>query len=363
MSIPVAVYPYCAEVLPLVKTFAKLQDNYEINSLISPNGFGLTGRDAGYVCNNPEVGLIVSDEFNYKDAEWTTLILLEPIMVKEQVDYSYETITEQAVLHGKHVIFLSASLKVDDKIRKLSELYSNQVEIRSYIQSNGNCSEEEPRFHDIEVPVILVGGVLEEADSFEVLLQLSVKLKTDNMNPLVFTKHPMGALLGFHSMNHIWNNTGISEAQKIKEINSYINYMVEEERPGIILLEAPDAVMRYNDYAVNGFGIRTYMLCQAVTPDRFVCCTPFGLSFENFLNQISLKFEKTLGTPITSVHVSNVFIDYQDLIQKHNISFMYCNQKFVRERLKIREHSQIPIHSVVLDGIDELYSDLFEDEN
>jgi peptide maturation system protein (TIGR04066 family) len=363
MSIPVAIYPFCAEILPVVKTFEKLQDLYSINCLISPSGFGLTGRDAGYICNHPDIGIVVTDEFIYDDVEWTTLILIEPIMIKEKVDYSYEVIAEQAVLHGKHVIFLSASEKVNDKINELSDLYFDKIKIGSYKKSSDKFLKKGQKFHDVEVPVVLVGGLLEEADNFEVLLKIAVKMKSENVNALVFTKHSIGELLGFHNMNHIWNCSNYSEAQKINEINYYINNMVEKERPEVILLEAPDAVMRYNDYAVNGFGIRTYMLCQAVTPDRFVCCVPFELACGNFLSAISLGLEKTLGTSITSVHASNILMNPQELMQKRDISFIHSDLKFVREQLlKEREHSQIPIYNVVMDGINELYNDLFENE-
>ncbi|MDF2611512.1 MAG: hypothetical protein K0R92_2986 [Lachnospiraceae bacterium] len=364
MHIPVAIYPFCSEILPVVKTFEKLQDKFVIKRLISPNGFGLTGLDAGYVCNHPDVGFVVTNEFNYEGAEWETLILVEPIMIKEEVDYLFDVIAKQAVLNGKHVIFISASEKVNDKINDLSDLYFEKIEIRSYINSINNYSNEEQKFHDIEVPVVLVGGLLEEADNFEVLLKLVEKSKLENVNALVFSKHPTGELLGFHNMNHIWNCSKYSEAQKIMEINHYINRVVEKERPEVIFLEAPDAVLRYNEYALNGFGIRTYMLCQAVTPDRFVCCVPFELAFGNFLNEISIGFEKTLGVSITSVHASNILIDAQDLMQKRDISILHCNLKFVREQIqKERDHSQIPIYNVVIDGVDELFKDLSESEN
>nr|WP_308742309.1 hypothetical protein [uncultured Anaerocolumna sp.] len=363
MSIPVAIYPFCAEILPIVKTFNKLQESFVIKRLISPSGFGLTGHDAGYVCNHPDVGFVVTEEFNFEGKEWTTLILFEPIMIKEKIDYSYVDIAEAAILYGKQVIFFSASEEGDNKINQLSKLYSDKIEIKPYITYKNHAHNEEHKFYDMEVPVILVGGLLEEADNFEVLLKLAVKLKMENTNALVITKHPMGELFGFYNLNHIWNCTDHSEAQKINEINRYMNSLLKEKRPEVILMEAPDAVLKYNDYAVNGFGIRTYMLCQAVAPDRFICCVPFELAVGEFLDAISKKFEATLGVSITSVHASNILIDMQDLKQKFDISIVYCNLKFVRQQLlKEGRQYQIPVYSVVMNGIDEVYNNLFENE-
>lgn len=364
MRIPVAIYPFCAEILPVVKTFEKLQKFYTINRLISPSGFGLTGRDAGYVCNHPDTGIVVTDEFDYVNAEWTTLILFEPIMVKDKVAYSFETIAEQALKSEKHVIILGASAKVKDQMNKLADLYKDRIEIRTYIHSGSNYSMERAQsFHEAEVPVVLVGGLIEEADTFEILVKLAAKANEDNVNALVFSKHPIGGLLGFHNMNHIWERFTYTEVEKVKAINNYINKMVENVRPDVILLEAPDAIMRYNDLAPNGFGVRTYMICQAVTPDQFICGLPFAFAVDEFMNAISLGLDKTLGSPITAVHVSNVLVNSQELLHKHDIAFVRSNSKFVHEQLfKEREHSQIPMYDVVTDGIDALYKDLFMNE-
>lgn len=364
MRIKVAIYPFCAELLPVVKTFEKLQNHYSISRLVSPRGFGLTGYDAGYACNHSDTGTIVTDEFDYDHGEWTTLILFEPIMVKEKMDYSFEKIAEQAIQSGKHVIFLGSSTKGNDWTKKLSCQYPEQCEIRAYLDWNSkHLMERSHNFHEAEVPLVLIGGILEEADAFEVLLKLAVKMKEEGTNALVFTKHPMGGLLGFYNMNHIWEAHNCTEAQKIKELNHYINIMVDSIRPDVILLEAPDAVMRYNDKAPNGFGIRTFMICQAVTPDQFICCVPFGLAVGEFINAISLGFEKSLGTPITAVHISNVLVDQQEIIQRHDIMIVHSNRKYVCDQIrKERENSRIPMYDVVTDGIDLLYNDLFYNE-
>lgn len=358
MSIPIAIYPFCAEILPAVKVFEKIQNLYTIDRLISPKGFGLTDHDAGYTCNHPDTGMVVTDEFDFDNAQWTTLVLFEPIMLKEKADYSFETIAEQALKSGKYVVFLNATAQIENIVNRLSKLYPNKIEIKSYINNNYYINSLQ-EFHEAEVPVVLVGGVLEEADTFEVLAKLALKLKEENVNALVFSKHPIGGLLGFHNLNHIWDSTAFTEAQKINEINKYINCMVNNVRPDVILLEAPDAVVRYNDLAPNGFGVRTFMICQAVTPDKFICCLPFAFAFKEFINSVSAGMDKIIGTPITAVHASNVIVNAQELYL-HNISIIHGSLNFVHEQIaRERERCQIPIYDVVTERIDELYNYIF----
>lgn len=59
MRTPVAIFPYCAEILSIVKNFEKLQGEYTITRLVSPSGFGVSGMDAAYVCNHPPIGMEV----------------------------------------------------------------------------------------------------------------------------------------------------------------------------------------------------------------------------------------------------------------------------------------------------------------
>ena len=49
MKIPIAIYPYCQELFSIVKYFDELQREYKLVSLISPEGYGLKGKDASFV--------------------------------------------------------------------------------------------------------------------------------------------------------------------------------------------------------------------------------------------------------------------------------------------------------------------------
>jgi len=79
MSIKVALYPFCEEILPFVRHFDELQDQYSICKLISPPGLGLTGKDAAFVCNHSKIGLTVSDNLSMKDLSWDTLLLVRTL--------------------------------------------------------------------------------------------------------------------------------------------------------------------------------------------------------------------------------------------------------------------------------------------
>ena len=127
--------------------------------------------------------------------------------------------------------------------------------------------------------------------------------------PLVVTKQPIGGLLGFASIEPALCALSVDEAEKIERINVLLKDLETREQPSIILLEAPDAVMKYNNYLTNGFGIRTYMLAQAAEPDAFLCCIPSELGRCPLWRRSAGTSPCVWGVGIDAVHVSNAVID------------------------------------------------------
>lgn len=350
-----AIYPFCPEILPAVKLFEALQETYSVRYLVSPRGFGYTGRDAGYACNHPDTGLTVSDEIPYEASDWDTLILFSPMLKKTAV--LWKDIVRQTASHGKNIVYLQRDGEnLPEEIEQLQQYNAKNITVRKYTWEQSD--EEEHIFHEPEAPVVLVGGLLEEADCFEVLLQLCLKMKREGWKPAVFSRHPVGSLFGFYSLDHIWNQGVYKEAEKIKQINYYINDVARKTGSNIILIEAPDPLMKYNDYALNDFGIRTYMLCQSMTPDFLIGCIPFEVAEQDFLKAVGQDFERRLGTGLCAVHVSNVLLDSFDAMQKKEMEILRANLDFVRQKLNGQgedDHTAVPVFNVVENGIDGLY--------
>lgn len=361
MRVPTALYPFASPLLPAVKLFKELQDKYMLRKLIAPSGYGLTGWDAGYSRNHPPVGLAVTDVLDMSDPTWDTLILSPSPWTETMANVMLESAAEGALQSGKSVLYLDYDgTNVSEKLLSLSEFYPGKVEFYckdSLIPAISLFDKE--RYKYIDTPVVLIGGLVAEADTFEVLLRLTARLRADGWCVTGITRHPIGTLFGFHTINHILDNMTMTGEAKILAINQLIRRLELTERPSIILIEAPDAVLKYSNYAPNGFGICTYMLCQAVQPDYFVCCVPCEFTDGQFLEKISRDFKYRLGSPIHAVHVSNLVIDSMDVVGTNTISYTHADLAEVRAQIiKSGENSSIPLFDVVSDGADGLLAHL-----
>lgn len=364
MRIPVALYPYHSDLLPLVKHFEDLQNKYHLVRITSPPGLSLTGKDASYARNHPNIGMTVTDMLNAEDNAWDILLLAKPDDPDIADATDLEDTMEKALQAGKTVFYYdSLTINITEKMQMLSKKYINKVHFFTGGIDTQVITVREQYTH-ISIPVILVGGLLAEADVFEVLCCLAARLRADNMRPLVLARQKIGNILDFSSISHIFDNTGSSESQKIMEMNKYIRQLMHYEVPDLILVEAPDAVMRYSDSAPNGFGIQTYLLCQAVEPDLFVCCVSFNNAVGELMEKLSEDFRLRLGTCITAIHASNQAVDAYDsagLTGPRISSFVYNPLSVVNDYIsRSSAESDIPFYNIISDKADRLYSHLRE---
>ena len=346
------LYPYCEEILYAVTLFEQLQEEYEVRYLVSPPGFGYTGKDAGYACNHPPIGQVVYGKFP-TEKEWDVLLLFEPVLRKG--DFFLKECMEKALLQRKEVIFLSAwEGNIPEEIQGIIQKYPEQTKVKTcpvVLVQGGDM-----KIHEPEVPVLLVGGLLREADCFAVFIKLVERFRREGSRIAGFSDHPLSGLFDLFSLDHIWGDREASEEEKVKKLNLYINFVARRRNAEIILLEAPDVLMKYNEAAPNGFGIRSHMLCQAVAPDYLVGCIPFDVAEGKLLDMLGEGLSYRLGCNFCAVHVSNVLLDTPDALRKQTVEIVHVDMEFVQKQLNKQDgESKIPMFDVIRDGIEGMY--------
>lgn len=175
----------------------------------------------------------------------------------------------------------------------------------------------------------------------------------------------MGLLLGMHSYTHIFDvNAGLSEEDKAMALNKLAQNIIRSERPSLLIMEAPDPMLKYNNATPNGFGLQTYLICQAIKPDFLVCSVPPDLANEDaFLTLVSQDFKNRYGANIAAVHISNVVIESFDTVQFHRIARVHTDLERVWSLQKQQNGNRlIPAFDVVSDGAEELAQLLVQKE-
>ena len=208
----------------------------------------------------------------------------------------------------------------------------------------------------LDVPVLLVGSLVEKSDSIDVIFSLKELFARDGTSISCFTSSDLSLLFGMHSYNFIFNNNTLTENEKILMLNQVAWDIVRSERSELLIVEAPDAVIKYSDITPIGFGIRTYITNLALNPKLFVCCMPYNFISQGLVEKISQDIENKYGFAISAVNISNILADYLPIMQEETVRYVHTDldiHRFIKEHAA---QSSIPLYDVVSDGAVKLYS-------
>lgn len=344
-----ALYPFNAELLPIARHFNQLQTEYHLVSLIAPLGYGNIGKDGGFSANHPNIGLVVEGEDSFKSEQWEYLIVIKERMVK--IDLKY---IEAVLSAGKKVVFyINGNDSTLEDVKVLQKQYNESLTI---IENTINFSNTSNDVELMNVPVILVGGLLKRADVTEVIFKLSEYFRADGKQIDVYTNTAASSLFGFYSLLPLMEMDN-NENNKTETIRTMISQNASKNYPDVIIIEAPDAVMKYSEVVPNDYGIRTYIISQAIAIDYFICCMPFELAQPKMIESLSQKMSFHLDCPISAVHASNIILDVSETLERKEIHIVHVPINTVDEWLNAADFS-IPCFNMVTEHMEKVIAQL-----
>ena len=330
-----ALYPYLSSLYSIVEHFEELQSEYSLSRLVAPASYSGIGSDAGLIINGNPLGIVVNNNLDVTSSEWNTLLVFDAFEKGGSIFLECIQYVNSALESGKAVRFITADPHhVADVFLKLAESCPGQFKIISNFIELKSVLHQEYRINLINTPIVLISGLVEEADVFSVLIKLSLYLKGANIKHLVLTKQAAGILAGFYSYQHIFEDDSLNEAGRTEFLNNYVSSLEKKHLPEVILVEAPDAALTYNRYAPNGFSIRTYMMSQALSVDACVLCAPCDLVVQKYLSEVSKGLEKRFGFRVDAVHASNLLVDSYAVQLQESISCIRPPLNYVNKYLK-----------------------------
>lgn len=361
MKIEAAVFPFHKGMLPFVRHFNLDQETYHICQALAWNGLGLKGQDAALICCHPDIGVpVVSPSEPDLFLDWHVLLVDYDALEQTHSTFDSFAFFNQLLSAGKELIVATGQdiSSIAKRWDALCHEYPGQIQIlTSKHRRKMNTISGSNEYKLLSVPVLIVGGLITQEDCLEIILSLRASFMRQGVTVSCLTGSNMGLLMGTHSYTHIFDKANtLSAADKAVVFNMLAQDIIKAERPSLLIVEAPDPMLKYNNVAPNGFGLLTYLACQALRPDMLVCSVPPDLATEeSFLKHISRDFEVRYGMPITAVHVNNIIIDSFYVLQFHTISRVHAKLDLLSLNSKReKKNYAFPVYNVISDGTDEL---------
>lgn len=330
----VIVYPFDIEFIPILRNNT-LNYKYDIVGLVSPNGWGLTGKDAGFVDSVENIGMKVSNDFESLLDTCDTVIFNEshtPLnfekIIKPKID--------KAIDENKNII---CTINIEmDVYKEFVERCSSKGK---YFRLHRNIEEEIfnntfdiEYIHKISTPVIFVMGMSERTNKFDIQLALR-KLYID----LGYKVSQIGSrryceMLGFHSVPAFMYNSRIDEHKKIVMFNHYVKNIEISEEPDLIIIGIPGGLLPINNQFTNKFGMMAYEISRAITPDAAILSILYDEYTPEFFKELSTMVKYRFATEIDCYNLSNMKFDWNSSTQNDKVSYIMIDSNVIDEEKK-----------------------------
>lgn len=300
----ICIVPVTVDVYPIINF---LQDIYTIEALVAPEGIGIDGKDISILRNRNPTGYCFTNSLNAA-INRSDVVLISDVSKKQCALYVYAyNALQEAVKCGKEVLCY-LNLTSDQKEKILYSCSISGAECQFFHSSNEDLKKYPDEFTlcRINIPVIYIGELIPDCDSYDVFLGLAHQLKKGGRNVLAISEDPYNSLFGFYTMNF---SSKLEVKNQIYRINQTISSLVNEKHPDMILLRFPLPMIGYDEANPFDCGGMAFIISQALKGDGCIVCSQANAFPQNTWNEINDLFQKKYGYPIIGIHRSNKLID------------------------------------------------------
>ncbi|MCI9078197.1 MAG: TIGR04066 family peptide maturation system protein [Lachnospiraceae bacterium] len=326
------IYPYDFEFISTLKYRDMLKD-IEIVYLLSPMGFGNSGRD-GYYLQDEKSGYIIKSELADDEyANIDTLLITESILKLPITDRIEEL--DKILSKCSYVVNMAYENDFSKMIGKLCQrkdvklidnfdLVGNKKVIN--LNSVGLPSER----NRINTPVIAVCGLAPMTQKFDLQLYFRNQLLHNGYKVSQIGTKQNSQLFGFHTWGEpLYDNT-FPETEKIARINQFIKDIEAEEKPDVFIIGIPDALVPYTHKHTFRYGIPAFEIFNAVSPDFTIMSLFNGEYTDEFYEEMIKLCNYKFNIDIDCFYNSH-FVPISLSINANDLSYSFARRKTIAE--------------------------------
>ncbi|MTI49023.1 MAG: hypothetical protein FH761_14355 [Firmicutes bacterium] len=289
-------YPYSNDSYGFIRGLISLNIDFDV---ISPDGYGLIGKDVGYAINGKDIGKKVKGFNGVNFSDYDAIIISEDISESNKSELT--KIIEKSKKNNLEI------LNYNDDAE-----YEKELILRKSMKRYDKFSLP---FYTPEKLIILVGGIVETIDNFYVSLQTKIGLEKMGYRVEMITNSNDGRFFGCIKYPKEFMSSKISSEEQIHKLNKYIRGIEDEINPHIIIMDIPKGMIKYDKYYDNSFGMYTFMIGQSVRPDYLIVNTLNNYINEEYFNKLSDYFEVILGKRVDIFNISNSFFENDSTVK------------------------------------------------
>lgn len=343
----VLLFPYNIHSCDILR-YCNMLTNYEIIGVLAPSGWGMTGKDAGFVDGGKEIGMKIQETIDYEQNFQGILVAADGC--SEETERVIADFVEDILSHNKEIIFLT---EVSPRIK---ELCSKKPNLSTYRSKEKVDSLYNTRVLQINTPVIAVAGTHEFTNKFKIQMELNQFFKEKGYKVSHIASKQYGELFGIHSFPDFMYSE-MNETNKIFGFNKWIRQIEKTEQPDVILIGIPGEIMPYSEKFPGHFGIMMYECMQAVRPDVLILSCLYDNYNVEYFEKLSKSIRYKYGVYVDCFNISTFQVDLNESEQNNTLQYFKLRYQDV-DRVIASCKGEIPIFNIMNDIDGEKMADL-----
>lgn len=332
----VSIVPFTKRDYSLLEIMKGL-DEYEITSIISPNGVSFSDIDVSYLENRIAMGLKCSvnlDSMLNTDVVFITKAEMNTALYR----YALEAIKIALEANIGIVCFMEL-----EQSFYLSTVKNCEIKKIDFVYAYDDFTYEKNTRIDLEIyrpqiPIVAIGELSDNVDGDEVFFK--VVNTYENQGYRVFgISNSIYSILK-KNLKKLPRSVDKSNVDVVYEYSQFLKNEIFRRKPNIIVFQFPFPMLSYSENISYDFGISSYILSKVIFPSCFICCGTYGQLMDSFWDDIEKNFFARYGFGIDVVHISNKVIDIDNDEVSREINYITESQKCVIEAINNNEYSR-----------------------
>lgn len=301
----IALFPAQKSNAALARHCDMLPDR-QVIPILAPAHASMKGQDLSVIDGGSLSGIALRADFE-EAIDGCSLLYLDDsrFLFRDESYREYREIAEKKKIKIMYGRTLSERLGLHDDSQERTEW-----EAAGYDGAHSLVS--------IDVPIISVLTMGNENDQSHVEMSLRKFFLNKGYKVSQIGTQEYSTLFGFHAAPHFLFADMDGKRKRIM-FNQFVRHIVKEEKPDLLILGVPEAVMKYNNRIPAGMGDVPCIVQDAVQSDIGVLCTCCQPYTEEYFKELSLFGRYRLNCEIAYFHIANSVIihdeDYQDRLE------------------------------------------------
>lgn len=315
------IYPYYDNLQPLVQNQSELKMDVEITHLVYPQAWK-------HKINLSITGVKTSCNFE------ETILAVEGVIIPDvtKLNFMYFDVLKKidcALSQNKQVLCYT----------KLSQ--SDLVEFREYgmnfvylYEDTSHICLQNYHFQSLECIALGFGGLVRDLDDITVIIRAARQFQQKGYKVAIVSPNATCQIIGGYQFPIGIFNECSDEEKKVLSLNKYFCSLYEDTGCDIILVQYPDSMMKYSDYCPEDYGVKAFILSQAISIDFFTLISPVEQMDSEAFQMLSTMFEYRFDFQIDACYIEHKQIDLSSAQESEKISFGTVSREFVTEYIE-----------------------------